>query len=142
MDERYLRGHKCLAPMSLPFLSDLHAEVAVLWRHQYSAWVANMALSYSNVERLCEQGSGRMPQVEGNLASYFSPETSVLPSKPCEKDIEASWQSICSGRPGQRCFTYDGCNASLPGRPIERLGSGKRLCPEAVAELRIVWPHI
>lgn len=135
MDEQYLQGHKCPAVVSLPFLPDLHTEGAVSWRHLNSVWVANTALSYLNVEGLYEHGYGTMPQTKGNLVSYLSPGTSsslkapVLPSKP--KDIKSSWQIICSSRSSQWYFTYDGCIASLPNRPIERPGSGRAIIPKS-----------
>lgn len=39
LDERFLAGHKRVAPLSLPFLPNLHNKVVRLWEESYSAHV-------------------------------------------------------------------------------------------------------
>lgn len=61
LDERYLLGHKFTALVSLPFLLDMHTELAGTWTHLYSAYMVPSHLSYANIEGMCEQGYARMP---------------------------------------------------------------------------------
>lgn len=35
LDEQFLAGHKCVAPLSLPFLPNLHNEVVRSWEKSY-----------------------------------------------------------------------------------------------------------
>lgn len=39
LDERFIAGHKRVAPLSLPFLPNLHNEVVRSWEKSYSARV-------------------------------------------------------------------------------------------------------
>ncbi|KAF4099199.1 hypothetical protein G5714_019325 [Onychostoma macrolepis] len=57
LDERFLAGHKCSAPPSLPFLPELHNELLRSWRNPFSACVFPPSKSnYANVKGLEDSG--------------------------------------------------------------------------------------
>ncbi len=89
LDERFLSEHNRPAPVSLPFLPDLHSEIERAWDKPYSArihryWHTN----YANIERTHEHGYASMPPVKEMLVSYLSAgvmstlKAPALPSKP------------------------------------------------------------
>lgn len=107
-----------------------------------------MALSYSNVKRLHEQGSVRMPQVDGNLASYLSPGTPsslkapVLPSKPCQMTLRQVGRAYAVAGQAGGALHMMAVMQAYQADLLKDMDQGKRLCPETVAELRTIRPQI
>ncbi|ROL45268.1 hypothetical protein DPX16_17879 [Anabarilius grahami] len=78
LDERFLSGHNPTAPVSLPFLPDLHVEIEKAWKNPYS----------TDVEGLSQHGYVSMPPVDETFANYLvtgrapTLKAPVLPYKP------------------------------------------------------------
>ncbi len=89
LDERFLSQHNRPAPVSLPFLPDLHSEIERAWDKPYSARIHRYQhTNYANIEGMREHGYVSMPPIEDTLASYLSAgvtstlKAPALPSKP------------------------------------------------------------
>lgn len=131
-NERYLRSHKCAAPVSLPFLPNLHTEMSGAWRHPYTVRVVHSASSYSNVEGLSEQGYWWMPWLERNLVYYLSSSLNApdLPSKPHQVTLRLVGRAYAAaGKTGVALYTVALLQAYQAGL--------LDLSPEAVSELRM-----
>ncbi len=91
LDERFLSGHNLPAPVSLPFLPDLHNEIVKAWDKPYSARIHRYKhANYADIEWMREHEYASMPPIEGTLASYLSAggtstlKAPALPSKPLQ----------------------------------------------------------
>lgn len=91
LDERFLSGHNPPAPVSHPFLPDLHAEIKKAWKNLYSArihWYQHS--NYANIEGVRYVS---MPPVEETFVSYLSLgetptlKAPTLPSKPLKTTL-------------------------------------------------------
>lgn len=57
LDKWYLSGHAPTAPVSLPFLPDLHSKIEKAWKNLYSACILqHRHANYADVEGICEHG--------------------------------------------------------------------------------------
>ncbi|XP_067291819.1 scavenger receptor cysteine-rich domain-containing group B protein-like [Pseudorasbora parva] len=90
LDERFLPSHASEPQRrGLPFLHDLHTEVARSWKRLASYRVFSPQTSVcSNIAGLKQYGYGAMPKVEETLASHLSPSSALslkapsLPTSP------------------------------------------------------------
>ncbi|ROI69465.1 hypothetical protein DPX16_14405 [Anabarilius grahami] len=58
LDERFLSVHNPAAPVSLPFLPDLHVEIEKAWKNPYSARIhRHQQASFADVEGMSQHGS-------------------------------------------------------------------------------------
>ncbi len=72
-DEQFLSEHNRPAPVSLPFLPDLHSEIERAWNKPFSARIHRYQhTNYANIEGMRERGYASMSPVEETLASYLS----------------------------------------------------------------------
>ncbi len=59
LDEQFLSGHNLPAPVSLPFLPDLHSEMMKAWDKPYSAHILRYKHgNYADIEGMHEHGYG------------------------------------------------------------------------------------
>ncbi|ROI81362.1 hypothetical protein DPX16_14791 [Anabarilius grahami] len=66
LDERFLSGHNTVAPVSLPFLPDLHVEIEKAWKNPYLARIhQHQRANFSDVEGLSQHGSDAGPKQTG-----------------------------------------------------------------------------
>ncbi len=66
LDERFLSEHNLPAPVSLPFLPDLHNEIMKAWEKPYSARIHRYKHNnYADIEGMREHGYASMPPIEG-----------------------------------------------------------------------------
>lgn len=73
LDKCFLVDRERPSPVSLQFLPDLHTELEKSWKKPYSTHIFPFQhLSYSNVERIGENGYVKMPPVEEPLAGCLS----------------------------------------------------------------------
>ncbi len=124
LDERFLSGHNLPAPVSLPFLPDLHNEIVKPWDKPYSARIHRYKhANYADIEGMREHGYASMPPIEGTLASYLSAggtstlKAPALPSKPLKdgRMVSLEWSGIRGSRSGRCCSAHDGSIAGVPG---------------------------
>ncbi len=68
LDERFLSEHNLPAPVSLPFLPDLHSEIMKAWEKPYSARIHRYKRNnYADIEGMHEHGYASMPLLKGRL---------------------------------------------------------------------------
>ncbi len=96
LDKRFLCSRSPPPCRGLPFSPDLHTEISRSWDKPYASRLFNPdILNYSSVLGLNEHGYGKIPWVEGMLASYLSPrgasslKAPVLPTKPVYKFLSS-----------------------------------------------------
>ncbi|ROL46701.1 hypothetical protein DPX16_12594 [Anabarilius grahami] len=64
LDERFLSGHNKAAPVSLPFLPDLHVEIEKAWKNPYSARIhLHQRANFADMEGLSQHGQGQRSSV-------------------------------------------------------------------------------
>ncbi|ROI65360.1 hypothetical protein DPX16_0342 [Anabarilius grahami] len=74
LDERFLAGHDPAAPVSLPFISDLHVEIKKAWKNPYSACIhRHQRVNFADVEGFSQHGCFLNSQANGWAQDdYFS----------------------------------------------------------------------
>lgn len=112
LNESFLSGHNPPAPVSLPFLPDLHSEIEKVWKNPYSACNHQCQHANANIEAMCEHGCESMPPIEEMFASYLSlGETSMqkapaLPSKPLKTTSRINGRAyVAAGQAGAALHT-------------------------------------
>ncbi len=143
LDERFLSGHNLPAPVSLPFLPDLHNEIVKAWDKPYSARIHRYKhANYADIEGMREHGYASMPPIEGTLASYRSAggtstlKAPALPSKPLKDTSRLNGRAyVAAGLAGAALHTMAVLQA-YQADLLKDLDQGQGLPPEAVSELR------
>ncbi len=143
LDERFLSGHNLPAPVSLPFLPDLHNEIVKAWEKPYSARIHRYKHNnYADIEGMREHGYASMPPIEETLASYLSrsvPSTlkaPALPSKALKDTSRLNGRAYAAaGQAGAALHTMSVLQA-YQADLLKDLDQGQGLPPEAVTELR------
>ncbi len=142
LDERFLSGHNLPAPVSLPFLPDLHSEIMKAWEKPYSARIHRYKHNnYADIEGMHEHGYASMPPIEGTLASYLSRgvistlKAPALPSKPLKETSRLNGRAYAAaGQAGAALHTMSVLQA-YQADLLKDLDQGQGLPPEAVTEL-------
>ncbi len=116
LDERFLSGHNLPAPVSLPFLPDLHDEIMKAWDKPYSARIHRYKpVNYADIEGMREHCYASMPPT---LVSYLSAGVTStlkapdLPSKPLKNTSRLNGRAYAAG---WCCFAHDVGVAVIPG---------------------------
>ncbi len=143
LDERFLSGHNLPAPVSLPFLPDLHNEIVKAWEKPYSARIHRYKHNnYADIEGMREHGYASMPPIEETLASYLSRgvastlKAPALPSKALKDTSRLNGRAYAAaGQAGAALHTMSVLQA-YQADLLKDLDQGQGLPPEAVTELR------
>ncbi len=143
LDERFLSGHNLPAPVSLPFLPDLHNEIVKAWEKPYSARIHRYKHNnYADIEGMREHVYASMPPIEETLASYLSRgvastlKAPALPSKALKDTSRLNGRAyVAAGQAGAALHTMSVLQA-YQADLLKDLDQGQGLPPEAVTELR------
>ncbi|ROJ25309.1 hypothetical protein DPX16_20122 [Anabarilius grahami] len=135
LDERFLSGHNKAAPVSLPFLPDLHVEIEKAWKNPYSARIhLHQRANFADVEGLSQHGYVSMPPIDETFANYLvtgqapTLKAPVLPSKPLKVTSRLNGRAYAAA--GRAVFQAN--KADL----LKDLDQGQGLSHEAVEEPR------
>lgn len=111
--DRFLPGHNPPAPVSHPFLPDLHAETKKAWKNLYSAhihWYQHS--NYANIEGMHDCWYVSMSPVEETFVSYLSLgetptlKAPTLPSKPLKTTLPLNGRAyVAAGQAGAALHT-------------------------------------
>ncbi|ROL46692.1 hypothetical protein DPX16_12585 [Anabarilius grahami] len=72
LGERFLSNHNPAAPVSLPFLPDLHVEIEKAWKKPYSARIhRHQQANFVDVEGMSQHGYVLMPPIDETFANYL-----------------------------------------------------------------------
>ncbi len=140
LDERFLSEHNRPAPVSLPFLPDLHSEIERARDKPYSAYVhCYQHTNYANIEGMHERGYASMSPVEETLASYLSAgvtstlKAPALPSKSLRETSRLNGRAYAeAGQAGAALHTMSVLQA-YQAELLRDLDQGQGISPEAVA---------
>ncbi len=124
LDERFLSGHNLPAPVSLPFLPDLHNEIVKAWEKPYSARIHRyMHNNYADIEGMREHG----------YASTLK--APALPSKALKDTSRLNGRAYAAaGQAGAALHTMSVLQA-YQADLLKDLDQGQGLPTEAVIEL-------
>ncbi|XP_073708624.1 uncharacterized protein [Garra rufa] len=143
LDERYLSGHNHPAPVSLPFLPDLHTEIEKGWKKPYSARIHSSSMAnYANIEGLRDHGYEKMPPVEETLACYLSTgrasslKTPSLPSPALQLTSRLNGRAYAAAGQAVGALHTMAVLQAYQADLLKDLDNGQGLSPDQVAELR------
>ncbi|XP_051719126.1 uncharacterized protein LOC127495712 isoform X43 [Ctenopharyngodon idella] len=143
LDERFLSSHGPAAPVSLPFLPDLHVEIKKAWKNPDSARIhRHQRANFADVEGLSQHGYVSMPPIDETFANYLitgrvpTLKAPVLPTKPLKVTSRLNGRAyVAVGQAGAALHTMAVLQA-YQADLLKDLDQGQGLSPEAVEELR------
>ncbi|KAL0146535.1 hypothetical protein M9458_058166 [Cirrhinus mrigala] len=143
LDERCLSDHNLPAPVSLPFLPDLHSEIEKVWKKPFSSCIHSFPMAnYVYIKGMREYGYEWMPPVDETLACYLSTgeasslKTLSLPSAPLQVTSRLNGKAYAAAGQAVGALQTMAVLQAYKADLLKDLDKGQGLSPNEEAELR------